>query len=108
MGAMTDAVVIISTAPNDEVAAKVARALVEPGIAACVNIVPGVRSIYRWQGKLCDDQERLLVVKTRPERVQQAIDAIKTNHTYECPEAIVLPIIGGAPAYLGWLAENTR
>ena len=108
MGPMTDAVVIISTAPDDEVAAKVARALVEPGIAACVNIVPGVRSIYRWQGKLCDDQERLLVVKTRPAKVEQAIAAIKANHPYECPEAIVLPVTGGAEAYLGWVAESTR
>src|SRR5687768_6428382 len=102
------AVVILSTAPSDEVATKVARALVEPGLAACVNIVPGVRSIYRWQGKLCDDQERLLVIKTRPARVEQAIAAIKQNHTYECPEAIVLPITGGAEAYLGWVAESTR
>lgn len=101
-------VVVLSTAPDDEVAAKVARALVEPGLVACVNIVPGVRSIYRWQGKVCDDQERLLVIKTRRPKVDAVLAAIKQNHTYECPEAIVLPIIGGAPAYLSWLAENTR
>lgn len=103
----TQAVVVLSTAPDDEVAARVARALVEGGLAACVNIVPGVRSIYRWQGKLCDDAERLLVIKTRPARADAVIAAIKANHTYECPEAIVLPITGGAAAYLAWVQENT-
>lgn len=103
----TQAVVVLSTAPDDEVAARVARALVEGGLAACVNIVPGVRSIYRWQGKLCDDAERLLVIKTRPARADAVIAAIKANHPYECPEAIVLPITGGAAAYLAWVQENT-
>lgn len=102
-----DAVVILSTAPDDEVAARVARALVEGGVAACVNIVPGVRSIYRWQGKVCDDAERLLVVKTRAARAEQAIATIKANHPYECPEAIVLPITGGAAAYLAWITTTT-
>lgn len=104
---MSEAVVVLSTAPDDEVAARVARALVEGGLAACVNIVPGVRSIYRWQGKLCDDAERLLVIKTRAERQDEVVAAIKANHTYECPEAIVLPITGGAAAYLAWVQENT-
>lgn len=101
------AVVVLSTAPDDDVAVRVARALVEGGLAACVNIVPGVRSIYRWQGKLCDDAERLLVIKTRAERADEVVAAIKANHTYECPEAIALPITGGAEAYLAWLQEST-
>ncbi|MBX3467524.1 MAG: divalent-cation tolerance protein CutA [Planctomycetes bacterium] len=102
-----EAVVVLSTAPDDEVAARVARALVEGGLAACVNIVPGVRSIYRWEGKVCDDQERLLVIKTRAARQDDVVAAIKHNHPYTCPEAIALPIIGGAPAYLAWVQETT-
>lgn len=101
------AIVVLSTAPDDDVALRVSRALVEGGLAACVNIVPGVRSIYRWQGKLCDDAERLLVIKTRPERLDAVVAAIKANHSYECPEAIALPIVGGAAAYLAWVQENT-
>jgi periplasmic divalent cation tolerance protein len=103
----SDAVVILSTAPSDEVATKVARALVEGGLVACVNIVPGVRSIYRWQGKVCEDAERLLIIKTRPARVDAVIAAIQQHHTYECPEAIALPIVGGSARYLSWVAEMT-
>jgi periplasmic divalent cation tolerance protein len=102
-----DAIVILSTAPNDEVAARVARALVEPGLAACVNVVPGVRSTYRWKGQVMTDPELLLIIKTRAARRDEVVAAIQQHHTYECPEAIALPIQGGSAAYLTWLAENS-
>jgi periplasmic divalent cation tolerance protein len=102
-----EALVVLSTAPNDEVALRVARALVEPGLAACVNIVPGVRSVYRWKGQVNVDAELLLVVKTRAARAGEVLAAIRKNHTYECPEAIALPIRGGAADYLKWLNEVT-
>jgi periplasmic divalent cation tolerance protein len=101
------AVVVLTTAPDDEVAARVARALVEGGHAACVNIVPGVRSIYRWKGAVHDDQERLLVVKTTAARADAALAALRAAHPYECPEGVVLPVAGGLPAYLAWIAEVT-
>lgn len=102
-----DAIVILSTAPNDEVAARVAKALVEPGLAACVNVVPGIRSTYRWKGQVLTDPELLLIIKTRAARRDEVVAAIQRNHTYECPEAIALPIQGGSAAYLAWLGETT-
>lgn len=101
-------VVLISTAPNLEVAHKVARTLVEERLAACVNLVPGVRSIYRWEGKVQDDAELLLVIKTTPARQEQAIARLREVHPYTCPEAIALPIQGGNPAYLAWLNEVVK
>lgn len=98
-------VVLLSTAPSLEVAHKVARTLVEEQLAACVNLVPGVRSIYRWEGKVQDDAELLLVIKTTPARQEQAVARLREVHPYSCPEAIALPILGGNPAYLSWLSE---
>jgi periplasmic divalent cation tolerance protein len=98
-------VVLLSTAPSLEVAHLVARTLVEEQLAACVNVVPGVRSIYRWEGKVQDDAELLLVIKTTPAREQQAVARLRQVHPYTCPEAIALPIVGGNPAYLAWLQE---
>lgn len=98
-------IVLLSTAPTEAVALLVARTLVEEQLAACVNIVPAVRSIYRWQGKLQDDAELLLVIKTTPARQDQAVARLRQIHPYTCPEAIALPILGGNPAYLAWLSE---
>jgi periplasmic divalent cation tolerance protein len=102
-----EAVVVLSTAPSDEVATKIAHALVETGLAACVNIVPGIRSVYRWKGQVTTDAELLLVVKTRAARAGEVLAAIRKNHPYEVPEAIALPILGGAADYLKWLHEVT-
>lgn len=98
-------IVLLSTAPSEEVALRVARTLVEEQLAACVNVVPGVRSIYRWEGKLQDDAELLLVIKTTPARQDQAVARLREVHPYTCPEAVALPILGGNPAYLSWLSE---
>lgn len=99
--------VLLSTAPSADEAARLARALVEERLAACVNIVPGARSIYRWQGEVCDEPEHLLVIKTTPPRREALVARLLELHPYECPEAIALPIVAGAPGYLSWLAEQT-
>ncbi len=100
-------VVVLSTAPNDEVATRLATALVEARLAACVNVVPGVRSIYRWQGKLSIDAELLLVIKTTAARRAEVIASIQQHHVYECPEAIAFEVAGGAERYLSWVRETT-
>ena len=97
---------ILSTADSPELAYKIASALVEAGEAACVNIVPGVRSIYRWQGKICDEAELLLVVKSSDEHFESARARIRQLHTYQVPEVIAVPITAGDPEYLRWLREQ--
>ena len=103
-----EARVMFSTASSSEEATKVAQALVETHLAACVNIVPGVRSLYFWEGKVQDDAELLLVIKTRAKLVDQVTAKIKELHSYSVPEAIALPILGGSKDYLRWLEEVTQ
>jgi periplasmic divalent cation tolerance protein len=99
-------VIILSTA--GEVEAKgIAQALVMQHLAACVNIT-GVASVYRWKGDLCEDREQLLIIKTVNGQVDSVMREIRNLHSYELPEMIVLPVAGGYPPYLQWLAEETR
>jgi periplasmic divalent cation tolerance protein len=100
-----DLVVILSTAAPEN-AHEIARAVVGQHLAACVNCT-GVRSYYRWKGELCDDEERLMIIKTVRGNVDALIAAIRAVHTYELPEIIVLPIIGGHEPYLSWVREET-
>lgn len=95
--------VVLLTAPDSEVAARLARALVSEGLAACVNVVPGVRSIYRWQGTLHDDAEVLLVAKTCADRAEAFGARVRELHPYELPEVVRLPVAGGSAAYLDWV-----
>lgn len=101
-------VVVLSTAPKEDEALSIARSLVEEKLVACVNVIPGVRSIYSWEGKVQDDAELLLVVKTTPQNSERVVQRIQELHSYTCPEAIVLPIAGGSTAYLSWLGEVTQ
>ncbi len=103
---MSGRVIALSTVGSAEDADRLARALVERGLAACVNVVPGVVSHYRWKGALCRDEERLLVIKTRAERMGPLRAAIAELHPYELPELVVLRISGGSEAYLAWLDES--
>ena len=103
----TDAVVVLATAPKEEEAARIARSLVEEKLAACVNIVAGVRSVYSWEGKVQDDAELLMIVKTSTARSEQVVARILELHSYDTPEAIVLPLVGGSAGYLKWVTEVT-
>ena len=104
---MTDFVVVLITAPNEDDAAKMANDLVVSGLAACVNIIRNIRSIYRWQGKIEDEGEVLMLVKTRKERFKDLEKRVRELHPYTVPEIIALPIIEGFEGYLGWLREET-
>ncbi|MAW78263.1 MAG: divalent-cation tolerance protein CutA [Planctomycetes bacterium] len=90
-----------------ETAHELARNLVEEGLAACVNILPGCRSIYRWEGKTCDEIESMLFIKSARQPVGELISEITKRHPYECPEVIVLPLEGGHAPYLRWVEENS-
>jgi len=96
-------VVVLSTFPSSEKAAELARQLVDERLCACVNLVPAVRSIYRWQGQVHDDAEVLAIVKTTTERVDALRERLIALHPYELPEAIVLPVAGGHAPYLAWV-----
>src|SRR5690242_8867050 len=104
---MTDKIMVLSTCSNPEEGDRIARALVEEGVAACVNIFPGARSIYRWQGKLEDSSECLLFIKTSRGRFEELRAALERVHSYE-PEMLALPVVDGAPNYLAWLEDQLK
>jgi periplasmic divalent cation tolerance protein len=103
---MTDSIVILVTAGSEAEAEAIAKALVEERLAACVNILSPIRSIYRWQGKVADDREWLLVIKTQAERFAAVETKVKALHSYQVPEVIALPMVAGAEGYLRWLQES--
>jgi periplasmic divalent cation tolerance protein len=103
---MTDKRIVLTTAGSEEEARKIARHLVECRLAACVNIVPQVTSIYRWQGKIEEALEWLLVVKTTASAFGQVRQAITEVHSYELPECVCLTIEDGSPSYLEWIADS--
>lgn len=100
-------IVVYITAPNEEEAAKIAHALVEGKLAACVNIVKNIRSIYSWQGKIEDEAEVLMIVKTKKSLFNSLSAKVKELHSYTVPEVIALPIIDGIEDYLKWLSDVT-
>ena len=100
---MTDKIVVFSTASSAEEAEKIARALVNDRLAACVNVIPSVRSFYRWQGKIEDSPEFLLVIKSSRERFDGLRAAIEKLHSYEVPEVVAMPVVDGASNYLNWM-----
>ena len=107
--AETDVRVVLVTAPDPGTAAALARTLVEERLAACANLVPGVRSIYRWEGEVQDDAEVLLVLKTRAARCDALAARVRDLHPYDLPEVVVLPVGGGSRGYLEWvIAESSE
>lgn len=103
-----DAVIVLTTLPAGADAVALARTLVEERLVACVNVLPAMQSIYRWQGAMQEDDERQLVMKTWRDRLG-ALDARLTAlHPYEIPELLVLETAGGGAAYLAWVHEQTR
>jgi periplasmic divalent cation tolerance protein len=105
---MSQFIVVLVTCGSEEEALKIGRVLVEERLAACANLVSPVRSIYRWEGKLCEDPESLLVIKTQQDRFESLEKRIKSLHSYSVPEIIGLPILEGSPSYLEWLREMTE
>ena len=103
---MTDAIVALSTVGNAADAQRIGRALVERRLAACVNVVPGVTSIYSWKGGVSTDSELLLVIKTRREKLDEVRSALLELHPYEVPELIAMAIEGGHEAYLEWIEDS--
>jgi periplasmic divalent cation tolerance protein len=100
-------VVVFSTFPNPDKAAEVARVLVGERLAACANLAPGVRSIYRWQGELADATETLAMFKTTSERVDALTERLRALHSHELPEVVALPVIAGSAPYLAWVTAET-
>jgi periplasmic divalent cation tolerance protein len=104
---MTNARIVLTTAGSQEEARKIAHALVERRLAACVNIVPQVESIYRWQDKVETTEESLLLIKTQAELFDRVSNAVKELHSYDLPECVMLEVAAGSPEYLDWIAKNT-
>jgi periplasmic divalent cation tolerance protein len=101
------AIVVLVTAASTQQAESIARTLVAERLAACVNLLPGVRSIYRWQGQVADQPEVLLVIKTRRELFTPLSERVKALHSYEVPEVIALDVVEGSEPYLRWLTGET-
>ena len=102
---MSDHCLVLSTVASAEDGERLARALVEKRVAACVNVLPAVTSFYRWEGKLQRGEERLLLIKTRADRFEELRQALVELHPYEVPEVIALPITAGHGPYVSWLDE---
>ena len=105
---MADPVLILTTAGNESEARKIAEELVARKLAACVNIVPRIYSIYRWQGKVESAEEYLLLIKTANLRAKEVQAAVGELHSYDLPEVVVISIEGGSQAYLNWITESVR
>jgi periplasmic divalent cation tolerance protein len=95
------------TAGSTEEAERIGRALVEERLAACANLLPGLRSIYRWKGRVQEASETLLLVKTTAAALLALTERVRTLHSYECPCIAALPILGGNPDYLAWIAAES-
>lgn len=104
----TDIVLVLTTVSDDERADALARTLVEERLAACVNLQPAMRSTYRWKGAVECDTERQVVIKTTRDRVEALEARLKTLHSYELPELLVISVDGGGAAYLEWVRESLR
>ena len=100
---MTDKIVVLSTCGSEEEAREIARGLVEKRLAACVNVTPGIRSIYHWQGAIEEDSEYLLAIKSRRDLFEQLRAQLEKAHSYDVPEVIALPVVDGSAAYLNWM-----
>jgi periplasmic divalent cation tolerance protein len=100
-------IVVLMTAGRSEEAATIARALVNERLAACVNLLPGITSCYRWEGRVAEDAEILLVAKTRTELFEALARRVRELHSYATPEIIAVPVVAGSPDYLQWIDRET-
>lgn len=100
-------IVVLVTTSDAEDASRIARALVDEKLCACVNVVGPIRSVFKWEGKVCDEAEALLVIKTRGALFDRLCGRIRELHSYDVPEVIALPIVAGNDAYLRWIDKET-
>ena len=100
---MTDKIVVLSTCSSEEEARMIARSLVEKRLAACVQLVPGLRSVYRWKGEIEEESEILLVIKSRRDLFRRLEAELRKLHSYETPEIVALTVVDGSADYLEWL-----
>lgn len=105
---MTDKVIVFTTCSSREEAKRIARGLVEERLAACVNVVEGIVSIYHWQGTVHEEGEVLLMAKSRRDLLGLLQERLANLHSYEVPEAIAIPVVDGLPAYLEWMDRELR
>lgn len=105
---MTDKMLVLSTAESTDQARRIAEALVERKLAACVNIVPKITSIFRWKGKVQESEEWLMLIKTTKTAFTRVRDAIKEMHPYELPECIAIEIDDGSEEYLNWISDAMK
>jgi len=105
---MNNHIIILTTLPDEAVARSLAQELIKNQLAACINIMPRMSSIYSWKGKIEEGQEHLLMIKTRAERYAAIEQTIRAQHPYELPELIATPISHGLPEYLNWIDENSQ
>lgn len=104
---MTNLRVVLCTVPSEQVAETIARALLDECLAACVNVLPGVRSLYRWQGKVEDERELLLVMKTQLSRYDALERRVRELHPYQVCEVLAFDVAAGAAGYLDWVLQET-
>lgn len=105
---MHQVLLILTNAPDESTAHSIARTLVEQKLVACVNVLPGARSVYRWQGAIEEAAEVTMLIKSTQERYAEVEAAIKAAHPYDVPEIIALPVVAGLPSYLEWVALETK
>jgi periplasmic divalent cation tolerance protein len=103
----TNVRVVMVTAPDEETAVSLARDLLESRLAACVNVVPGVRSLYRWEGKIAHEGEVLMVIKSTDHALAALVERVQARHPYEVPEVLVVEVTGGASRYIDWVRSET-
>jgi periplasmic divalent cation tolerance protein len=103
----SDYVIALTTLPADADAAEFGRTLVDERLAACVNLLPVMESVYRWEGKIEFEAERQMVIKTSRDRIVDLWDRVRELHPYEVPEFVVIPIVDGNEAYLRWIGDST-
>lgn len=104
---MADAIVVFCTTNSQDEANQIAKSLVNDHLAACVNIIPNITSIYRWEGELCTDYEFILIIKSLQQNLDRLVEKIRELHSYKVPEILAVPVIGGSQDYLNWLVAET-
>ena len=105
---MQQVLMVLTNMPNETMANAVARILVEDRLAACVNVLPGVRSVYQWQGAVEEATEVTMLIKTAQSRYPELEAAIRSAHPYDVPEIIAIPLVAGFPAYMEWVISETK